>query len=116
MQQKRLRQAYCLQQSCRLPSAAELLRVHPEHGRSKLHITDELAKHGCDDSPLTFWQVSCPNSCLLRKAALRILSGKATALGVQRLWSVVRITLTINRLSILPSRQMQLLKCKLNVD
>jgi hypothetical protein len=53
---------------------------------SKLHITDrdEPAKHGGDDSPLKFWQVSCPKSCLLRKAALRILNGKAAALGVER--------------------------------
>jgi hypothetical protein len=105
-----------LEQSCELPSAAKLVQVHPEHGRSKLRITDELlAKHGDDDSPLTFWQVSCPNSCLLRKAALRILSGKAAALGVERLWSAARITLTDIRRSMLTSRLMQLLKCKLNV-
>jgi hypothetical protein len=71
---KILREAYCLKQSCSRPSAAELL-VHPEHGQSKLHITDKLAKHGGNDSPLTIWHGSCPNSCLLRKAALRILSG-----------------------------------------
>jgi hypothetical protein len=104
------------QQICKLPSATKLLQVHPEHGRSKLHITNELlAKHGDDDGPLTFWQVSCPDSCLLRKAVLRILSGKATALGVERLWSAARITLTDNRRSMLMSRLMQPLKCKLNV-
>jgi hypothetical protein len=104
------------QQSCKLPSATKLLQVHPEHGRSKLRITDELlAKHGEDDSPLTFWQVSCPKSCLLLKAALRILSGKAAVLGVECLWSAARITLTDNRRSMLTSRLMQLLKCKLNV-
>jgi hypothetical protein len=81
--------------------------LHPEHGRSKLH--------GGDDSPLTFWKVSCPNSCLLRKAALRILSGKAAALGVERLWSAARITLTVNRCSILTSCLMQLLKCTLKL-
>jgi hypothetical protein len=74
--------------------------------------TDELAQHGDDDSPLAFWQVCHPNSCLLRKA---VLSGKATALGGERLWSAARITLTVNRLSILTSRMLQLLKCKLNV-
>jgi hypothetical protein len=63
------------------PSAAELLGVHPEHGRSQQHIADELAKHGGDDSSLPFWQVSCSTSCVLRKAALRILSGEAAARG-----------------------------------
>ena len=83
------------------------MQVHLQHGRSKLRITDELlANHGEDDSPLTFWQVSCPAACLLRKAA---------ALGVERLWSAARVTLTNNRRSMLTSRLMQLLKCKLNV-
>jgi hypothetical protein len=40
---KILREAYCLKQSCTRPSAAELLRVHPEHGQSKLRITDKLS-------------------------------------------------------------------------
>jgi hypothetical protein len=93
----------------------KLLQVHPEIGRSTLRIMNELAKHGDDDSPLTFWQVSCPNSCLLRKAALRILRGKAAALGVERLLSAARITLKVNLRSILASRQMPLLSCKLNV-
>jgi hypothetical protein len=104
------------QQSCKLPSATKLLQAHPEHGRSTQRITDELlAKHGDDDSPLTFWLVSCPKSSLLRNAALHIKSGKAAALGVERLWSAARITLTDNRRSMLTSRLMQLLKCKLNV-
>jgi hypothetical protein len=89
--------------------------VHPEHGRSKLHITDKLAKHDDDDSPLTLWQVSCPSSCLLRKAALRNLSGKAAALRAECLWSAARITHNGNRRSILTSQLMQPLKCKLNV-
>ena len=64
--------------------------MHPQHGHSKLRITDELL------------------------GAAR-LSGKAAALGLERLWSAARITLTDNRRSMLPSRLMQLLKCKLHV-
>jgi hypothetical protein len=97
-----------LQTSIRCRAVAGAPRAWP------VQAAHELAKHGGDESPLTFWQVSCPNS-LLRKPALRILSGKAAALEVERLWSAARITLTINRCSILTSRQMQLLKCKHNV-
>jgi hypothetical protein len=115
MQQKRQREAYCFEQSCKRPLPAELLRVHPEHGRYKLHITDDLAKHGGDDSPLTFWQDSCLNSRLLLKVVLRNWSGNAAALGVKPLWLAADITLTVNRRSTLTSRLMQLLKCKVDV-
>jgi hypothetical protein len=52
---------------------------------------------------------------LLRKPALRILCGKAAALGVECFRSAARITLTDHRRSMLTSSLLQLLKCKLNV-
>jgi hypothetical protein len=52
---------------------------------------------------------------LQREPALRILCAKAAALGVERLWSAARITLTDNRRSIKTARLMQLLQLKLNI-
>jgi hypothetical protein len=91
--------------------------VHPQYERSKLGITEQhLKEHGDDDSPLTFWHVTCPPGCLLRQAALRILCGKASALGVERLWSAARLTLTDNRRSLATTRLMQLMQCKMNLS
>ena len=91
------------------------LQVHPEHGRAALGISDKLLRqHDDGDTPLAFWQLTCPASCLLRTVALRVLSGKAAALGVERLWSYARVVLTDNRRSMLTSRLMQLLQVKMN--
>jgi hypothetical protein len=111
---------YCLQVRClwrkECKSALWCSQVHPDIARSKLKITDELlAQHGDDDSPVAFWQLSCPHTCLLREPALRILCAKAAALGVERLWSAARITLTDNRRLIKTARLMQLLQLKLNM-
>jgi hypothetical protein len=97
-------------------SAVLCLQVHPDMARSKLKITDELrAQHGDDASPVAFWQLSCPHTCWLHEPALRILCAKAAALGVERLWSAARITLTDNRNPINTARLMQLLHLKLNI-
>jgi hypothetical protein len=93
--------------------------VHSEHSRSVLGIHDHLLNQYIDsDSPLNFWQVSCPTKSstgLLRLAALRVLSGKPTSLGVERLWSGARLVLTDNRRSMGSARLMQLLNAKLNM-
>jgi hypothetical protein len=68
-----------------------------------------LSEHDGNDSPLAFWQLTCPPSCLLRTVALRV-SGKAALLGVERLWSYARAVLKDNRRSML----MQLLQVKMN--
>jgi hypothetical protein len=52
---------------------------------------------------------------MLREVALRILPGKASALGVERLWSGAKLTLVDNRRSFLTPRLMQLLKLKMNL-
>jgi hypothetical protein len=94
----------------------EPLQVHPSNGRSAVRITGEqLAMHGDDESPHAFWQHSCVPHCLLRSASLRVLSGKAAALGVERLWSAARNTLTGNRRSMLTHRLMQLHQDNLNL-
>jgi hypothetical protein len=58
-------------------------------------------------------QLASTVSCQCR--GLRLLSGKAAAIGVGRLWSAVRITLTDIRRSMLIERLMQLLQSKLNM-
>jgi hypothetical protein len=45
---------------------------------------------------------------------LRVLSGKAASLGIERLWSYARAVLTDNRRSMLMQRMMQLLQVKMN--
>jgi hypothetical protein len=69
-----------------------------------------LSEHNDNDSPLAFWQLTCPPSCLLQTVALRVLSGKAALLGVERLWSYARAVLKDIRRSML----MQLLQVKMN--
>jgi hypothetical protein len=88
-------------------------QVHPEHERAAIGISNKLLSEH-DDSPVAFWRLTCPPSCLLRTVALRVLSGKAASLGVERLWSYARAVLTDNRRSILMQRMMQLLQVKMN--
>jgi hypothetical protein len=91
------------------------VQVHPDYAKAKLGITDNLlGQHDDSDSPLAFWQLTCSTKCLLRQAALRCLTGKAAAIGVERLFSFARCTLTDNRQSINTPRLMQLLQMKMN--
>jgi hypothetical protein len=90
-------------------------QVHPEYGHAAIVISNKLlSEHDDKVSPLAFWQLTCSPSCLLRTVALRVLSGKAASLGVERLWSYARAVLTDNRRSILMQRMMQLLQVKMN--
>jgi hypothetical protein len=85
------------------------------HGRAAIGISDKLlSEHEDNDSPLAFWQLTCLPSCLLWTVALRVLSGKAAPLGVERLWSYARAVLTDNHRSMLMQRMMQLLQVKMN--
>jgi hypothetical protein len=88
-----------------------LVQVHSEYARAAIGISDKLlSQHEDSDSPLAFWQLSCPPSCLLRAVALRIRSGKAASLGVERLWLSTRALLADKRCSVM----MQLLQVKMN--
>jgi hypothetical protein len=90
------------------------VRVHPEYGCDAIGISDKLpSQHDDSDSPLAFWQLSCPPSCLLRTVALGVLSGKAASLGVERLWLYARALLTDN-CSIMMQGMMQLVQVKMN--
>lgn len=90
------------------------LQVHPDHGRAALGISEHLlSKHGDSESPLAFYQLTCPKG-LLRTFALRIHAVKAAALGVERLWSYARSTLTPQRRSMHTHRLMQLMHVKMN--
>jgi hypothetical protein len=49
----------------------EAMQVHPDHAQAKLGITDKLlGQHDDSDSPSSFWQLTCPTTCLLHEAAL----------------------------------------------
>jgi hypothetical protein len=89
------------------------VQVHPEYGRAAIGISDKLSSQH-NDSPLAFWQLTCPPSCLLRTVALTVLSGKAASLGVERVLSYARAVLTDNRRSMLMQRMMQLPQVKMN--
>ena len=68
------------------------------------------------ESPLEFWQLQVPPACSIRKAALRILSGKPSALRCERLWSSAKLVFSENRRSLATSRMMQLLNLKCNAS
>lgn len=90
--------------------------MHPTSTRRALKIKDvDLDDVTESDSPVDFWQLSCPASCILRVAALRISVGKASSLGVERLWSGARAILTDCRRLMHSIRLMQLLNCKMNM-
>lgn len=89
--------------------------MHPNHGREKLGITDKMLGEVTDnESPLEFWQLRAPTACLIRRPALRIHSGKASALGVERLWSGAGLIFVDNRRSLATLKLMQLLNVKCN--
>lgn len=91
------------------------MQVHPQHSRNKLGISDKMIAEVEDsESPLEFWQLRAPTDCIIRRPALRIHSGKASALGVERLWSGARLIFTDNRRSLATRRVMQLLNLKCN--
>jgi hypothetical protein len=90
-----------------------LVQVHPENGPAAIVISDKLlSQHDDSDSPQAFCQLSCPRppSCLLRTVAIRVLSGKAVSLGVERLRLYATAVLTDNRCSMM----MQLVQVKMN--
>jgi hypothetical protein len=87
------------------------VQVHPEYGCAGIRIRDKLpSQHDDSDSPMAFWQLRCPPSCLLRTAELRVLSGTAASLGLERLWLYARAVLTDKR----GSMMMQLVQVKMN--
>jgi hypothetical protein len=91
------------------------MQVHPTRSRCQLGITDAMLAEMTDNtSPLEFYQSVVPTSCCMRVAAMRVFSGKAAALGCERLWSGARQIFTDNRRSLRTARIMQLLNLKLN--
>lgn len=94
------------------------MQAHPQHNRRDIGITEAmLSKADDNDTALVFWQLEVDaegRAMLLRDMALRILCGKAAALGCERLWSFARITLTDNRRSMLSQRLMELMQVKMN--
>jgi hypothetical protein len=85
--------------------------------RSKLGISDaHMEEVNKNDSPIDFWQFTCPSTLPLREAALRLFSCVASAVGVERLWSGCRLALTDTRRSLHSNRLMQLIKCKTNMS
>jgi hypothetical protein len=84
--------------------------------RSKLGISDaHIAEVNKNDSPVDFWQFTCPSTLPLREAAPRLFSCVASAVGVERLWSACRLALTDTRRSLHSNRLVQLIKCKTNM-
>jgi hypothetical protein len=104
--------------NCHLPSLVVTMQVHPQHSRKALGITDAmLAKVDDNDTPQVFWQLEVAvkgQVGLLRELSLRVLCGKAAALGCERLWSYARITLTDNRRSMDSQRLMELMQIRMN--
>ena len=68
------------------------------------------------DSLLEFWQLRAPATSMIRRPTLRVLSGKASAMGCERLWSSARLIFTDNRRSLATERMMQLLNLKCNAS
>jgi hypothetical protein len=103
-------QMLCITKSC--------VQAHPQHKRQDLGITEAmLSKVDDSDTALVFWQLEVDaegRAKLLREMSLRVLCGKAAALGCERLWSYARITLTDNRRSMRSQRLMELMQVKMN--
>jgi hypothetical protein len=76
--------------------------------------TSELSAVGDAEHPSTFWQLACNPEVVLRAAAMRLFTLLALALGVERLWSGARSTLTDTRRSMSSTRLVELLPLKMN--
>jgi hypothetical protein len=91
------------------------LEVSPAHRMRALGIkTSELAAVGDAEHPSMFWQLACNPDVVLRDAAMRLFTLLASALGVERLWSGARSTLTDTRPSMSSTRLVELLLVKMN--
>jgi hypothetical protein len=91
------------------------LQVSPAHTRDSLGIKGaELKAFGNSEHPSSFWQLHVDPCVLLSEAAMRLFTLVALALGVERLWSGARRTLTDTRWSMTSARLVQLLLVLMN--
>jgi hypothetical protein len=89
------------------------LEVSPAHSMRALGIkASDLSAVGNAEQPSTFWQLACNPDVVLREAAMRLFT--LLALGVERLWSGARRTLTDTRRSMSSARLVELLLVKMN--
>jgi hypothetical protein len=74
----------------------------------------ELKAFGNSEHPSSLWQLHVDPCVLLREAAKRLFTLLASELGVERLWSGARRTLTDTRWSMTSARLVQLLLVLMN--
>jgi hypothetical protein len=98
-----------------LSKTGACLQVSPAHTRDSLGIKGaELKAFVNSEHPSFFWQLHVDPCLLLREAAMRLFTLVASALGVKRLWSGARRTLTDTRRSMTSARLAQLLLVVMN--
>jgi hypothetical protein len=75
--------------------------MHEKKRLKHLNIDEnKLKQHGVDGgTPLSFWQHDVPTQCLLREAAIRVMSAKPSSTAVERLWNAFGDNLTAKRRS-----------------
>jgi hypothetical protein len=61
--------------------------------------------------PASFWQQDVPADCLLREAAIRVMSAKPSSTAVERLWNSFEDNLTAKRRS-MKNETLAMLVCK----
>jgi hypothetical protein len=77
------------------------LGVHESKTLKHLQIDEaKLRQVGVDgESPVSFWVNQVPDTCLLREAAIRVMSAKPSSTAVERLWNSFGDNLTAKRRS-----------------
>jgi hypothetical protein len=76
------------------------LGVHESKALRHLQIDEaKLRQVGLDgESPVSFWINQVPETCMLREAAIRVMSAKPSSTAVERLWNGFGDNLTAKRL------------------
>jgi hypothetical protein len=92
--------------------------VHQSKKLKHLNISeDKLKQFGVDgEAPVSFWVHDVPHDCLLREAAIRVMSAKPSSTAVERLWNAFGDNLTAKRRSMKNSTLSELVYAKMNVD
>jgi hypothetical protein len=100
-----------------LSKTGACMQVSPARTRDSLGVKRaELKAFGNSEHPSSFWQLHVDPCVLLSEAAMRLFTLVASALGVERLWSGARRTLTDTRRSMTSAHVVQLLLVLMNLS
>jgi hypothetical protein len=114
-QHKTVQQRHAKNKSLSLVDVKAALLSGPLRAFVGVHETKTLKHVGVDgEGPVSFWLHQVPEDCLLREAAVRVMSAKPSSTAVERLWNSSGDNLTAKRRSMKNSTLATIVYAKMN--